>query len=574
MTVWAEFEKNLDLKKITEQAYSKGLYFSDGSVHKYASFNKNATRLGFASSTTDNLSQSIDILTHAEKSKDINAKATALLSLAYWHLLLNEPGFTAKNALQGLKLLEKNNEDIQTKYKLNYLLYTVNSYYHNFQKMKFYIDECFKYAVQLNNPNMKANCFNSMYSIQLSKYKNDHHSKTLSSGFNYLLEAFEMYKENPQSVTGNTLAISCINIADYYLEYAKGDLASRKEKAYHYLAQAENMLKQNKASGEKWINILGIKSDFAVKENNLLLAENYLQNGLEKLNKTKGDFFKAEYRVNKKLSEISKKQKKHEDAFNYQNEAEKALSKSFKKEELFNLQKLEVQYQTDKKNQELAWFREKESLRKKENRLYAGLIAATIIGLVFICISYYFRLRYSVEREKKLQSEKNDVLENSMLQIKIEKEEQARLKAEQELLELKKNQLEKEALANSVIIEHNNKMLQKISDEIDLGESINFDLKKLIKEEMLAHTDFEHTRKQLQDLHPDFFNRLNRKKIQNLTPLDLKYCTFIYLKMSTNQIAQTLSVEPPSVRIFKYRLKQKFGLGKDLRLEDFLDSLG
>lgn len=62
MTVWAEFEKNLDLKKITEQALKKGLYFSDGSVHQYASFNKNATRLGFASSTTDNLSQSIDIL--------------------------------------------------------------------------------------------------------------------------------------------------------------------------------------------------------------------------------------------------------------------------------------------------------------------------------------------------------------------------------------------------------------------------------------------------------------------------------------------------------------------------------
>ncbi|WP_326983198.1 hypothetical protein VUJ46_01230 [Chryseobacterium sp. MYb264] len=166
------------------------------------------------------------------------------------------------------------------------------------------------------------------------------------------------------------------------------------------------------------------------------------------------------------------------------------------------------------------------------------------------------------------------MLEKSVLQIKIEKEEQARLKAEQELLELKKNQLEKEALANSVIIEHKNKMLQKISHEIDQGESTSFDLKKLIKEEMLSNADFEHTRKQLQDIHPDFFNKLNKKKIQNLNPLDLKYCTFIYFKMSTNQIAQTLSVEPHSARIFKYRLKQKFGLGKDIRLEDFLDSPG
>lgn len=82
-------------------------------------------------------------------------------------------------------------------------------------------------------------------------------------------------------------------------------------------------------------------------------------------------------------------------------------------------------------------------------------------------------------------------------------------------------------------------------------------------------TDFEDIKMQIQELHPDFFNRLSEKAIKKLTLLDLKYCTYLYLKMSTKQIAQALHVEPQSVRMFKYRLKQKFGLDKDVVLEDF-----
>ena len=90
---------------------------------------------------------------------------------------------------------------------------------------------------------------------------------------------------------------------------------------------------------------------------------------------------------------------------------------------------------------------------------------------------------------------------------------------------------------------------------------------------MLLNADFEDIKIQIQALHPDFFNQLNEKATQKLTSLDLKYCSYIYLKMTTKQIAQALHVEPQSVRMFKYRLKQKFGLGKDVDLEIFLGNL-
>lgn len=62
MTVWTEFEKSINLERLAPKAYSKGLYFSDGKMHKYPTFNANGIRLGFASSTKEDLTKSVEIL--------------------------------------------------------------------------------------------------------------------------------------------------------------------------------------------------------------------------------------------------------------------------------------------------------------------------------------------------------------------------------------------------------------------------------------------------------------------------------------------------------------------------------
>lgn len=62
MTIWARFDEKIDLEKLAKIAYKKGLYFSDGNIHKYANFNENATRLGFASATKEDLLSSVAIL--------------------------------------------------------------------------------------------------------------------------------------------------------------------------------------------------------------------------------------------------------------------------------------------------------------------------------------------------------------------------------------------------------------------------------------------------------------------------------------------------------------------------------
>lgn len=62
MSVWTEFDKSIDLDLLARKAYLKGLYLSDGKIHQYSNYKRNAVRLGFASSTQEELVKSVNIL--------------------------------------------------------------------------------------------------------------------------------------------------------------------------------------------------------------------------------------------------------------------------------------------------------------------------------------------------------------------------------------------------------------------------------------------------------------------------------------------------------------------------------
>lgn len=62
MTVWTKFDKSINIEKLANEAYTKGLFFSNGKIHQYQDFNENGTRLGFASSSIENLSKGVEII--------------------------------------------------------------------------------------------------------------------------------------------------------------------------------------------------------------------------------------------------------------------------------------------------------------------------------------------------------------------------------------------------------------------------------------------------------------------------------------------------------------------------------
>lgn len=506
---------------------------------------------------------------HAKSSA---AKAVAYRASAFLNSHLNQPDMVVKDALNGLKFLKDNPDELVTKYHLNYLLYGAYSRWQDREKMEQYIRECAKYANRIGKPNLLANVNNGISSMYLADYQKSANGASLDSMYHYLKKSFTIQYRNPAKISGNTFAITCINLANYYLSYSDAAADERKRQAYAYLGLAAEELKQGRASVEKWVNVYGIKSGFALNEGDIALAEEYLLAGLNRLKQHSQPYATEEYTIFNHLSEIAAKKQDYPAALNYQQQAENRLRQIFDHQQLFNAQQLEIQYETEKKDEQLKLLAETASLRKRQTYLYGGLALALLVGLVFMFNAYRFKLRYSIEREKKMAHEKEEAERYAAMQLKIEKEEQARLKAEQELLELQRERLQKEALANSLIIEHKNDMLNQIRNQLQTGDAQH--ARKLLKEEMLLNTDFEDVKLQVQELHPNFFNQLTEKSVQKLTPLDLKYCTYIYLKMNTKQIAKALHVEVQSVRMFKYRLKQKLGLSKESDLEQFIQQIG
>ncbi|RYU91640.1 hypothetical protein EWM62_06790 [Mucilaginibacter terrigena] len=71
--------------------------------------------------------------------------------------------------------------------------------------------------------------------------------------------------------------------------------------------------------------------------------------------------------------------------------------------------------------------------------------------------------------------------------------------------------------------------------------------------------------------NPNFFEFL-AAKYPYLTPIDLKYCCYLKMNMSYDDIRNLLGINQESVRTHTYRLKKKLSLTRDVDLRNFLRS--
>jgi len=72
--------------------------------------------------------------------------------------------------------------------------------------------------------------------------------------------------------------------------------------------------------------------------------------------------------------------------------------------------------------------------------------------------------------------------------------------------------------------------------------------------------------------NPNFLLSLSEKH-PKLTPKDLKYCCYLKMNMSNDDIRNLLGINQESVRTHKYRLKKKMDLDKDLDLLGYVKSI-
>lgn len=503
--------------------------------------------------------------TAVQKTNDKTASFYAAYLNIYYNNTLGESENTMKLIQKILPEVEKISSEVLLNAKLNYLLYGIHSEWNDAQNATMYAQKAVELAQKSGNKNMLSSAYSAMAVCYYFPYEKTGDVKDLKRVIDMCKKAVALYREFPGQVSPHAHSLALLNLANYYLSYPVITPEIRKEiqdNANEILTLTQHTsLNQGIQAGA-----LGILSNLATRDKNDALSEQYLLKAEQILLTQKPIYYHVMINIVTDLSKLYVKQKNYQKAYEYQSKVTEYNNLLYNEGQAETAKRLEAQFQSQKKEAELKSLTEKTLNLKKEKFLYIGLGIIGLIGAFFMFRSYHYKLRYSIEQEKKMNTEKNE----AEMQVKLQKEEQARLKAEQELLTLQQQKLQSEVLASQLHIQHKNEVLQQLQTKLS-DKDIN--INQVVKEQNRVDNDFEKIRFTIQELHPDFFKNINEKARQKLTPLDLKYCAYIYLGMDTKQIANLLNVEPKSVRMTKYRLKKKFGLDENMALDSFFQGV-
>jgi DNA-binding CsgD family transcriptional regulator len=172
--------------------------------------------------------------------------------------------------------------------------------------------------------------------------------------------------------------------------------------------------------------------------------------------------------------------------------------------------------------------------------------------------------------------------------LQLEKESQLRKEAEaneKQIIRLEHEKLQAELagksreLANSAMsLVYKNELLQKLSQEIaklkdgnglQIPDEQQRKIQNVITEGMNDDRDWNLFENSFNEAHDSFFKKLKAQH-PDLVPNDLKLCAFLYMNMSSKEMASLLNISLRGVEIRRYRLRKKLNVPHDKNLVEFL----
>ncbi len=495
----------------------------------------------------------------ASKSGVALPKAYSEYLQAYQEMSLQDLKKSVAHALAAISNAE-NQKDYELEFKLNYILYSTYTNWNDLTNSMKYAKETLNSAKASKNKNYLSNTYSALSVAYSYLYNKSQNKQDLDQTIKYAEDAADLYQKYPGQVANYTYAMARNNVATYLLTYYPQLTPELIQKIKFNVQESMNSSKSSTNSQPLQAGNLGILAYLAEENGSLDEAENLLLQAYAILQTQKPVYYPMLIQISTSLAGVYKKKGNLEKALEFQEKVTDYNVSLFDQTQAESVKKLEAQFESEKK--------EKEIQQQKKQKIWyivGGILA--LLGSFYMFRSYHFRLRYALQRQKQLVSEKNE----ADLQVQLQKEEQARLKAEQEVLTLQQEKLQNEVMASQLHLEHKTNILHQLKEKLNDDDNVN--INRIIREGNLLDKDFEHTKFQIQEIHPNFFKSIQEKAKQRLTDLDLKYCAYMHLGMNTKQIANVLNIEPKSVSMTKYRIKKKFDLDAETDLVQYIKGI-
>lgn len=412
---------------------------------------------------------------------------------------------------------------------------------------------------------------------------NDQGMAVVYGGLGHLYEKTQAYDSaliyqkralNYYSRVGDTLGLADIhdNIGSIYEDL------NQFEEAHHHFQTA---LDYNQTMGNMASQIVNLNNigDTYRKRNNFKTALNYSTQALKLAESAKLDYqIKSACRD---LSIIYKSLNQPAKALGYLERSYELTDNIFSEQIAEEIAKTQAIYELEQKQQRI-------TLLEKEHRLNFLLMLFSGIGITIFLILGGF----SYSQQKSKNNKKRKLLETEAVLAKAELEnahlneekltaelENKQLKEEQlqQELELKSKSLTKSALHMIQKNEFLHELRTKLKD-IRKGnpEQQEKRIKKLIKSIDLSFTlddDWQEFETVFQQVHSEFFEKL-KTLYPKLSPAEVRLCAMIRLNLHSKDMSAIMGISQDSLRISRYRLRKKLGLGKGANLYSFILNIG
>ena len=526
-------------------------------------------------STVDMISKADSAIYFAKKSNDENIVAKADYHRGLIYEYLNDKEKANILYFRALKTTEKLN-DWSTTAEIYYRLYGYFAETENINSEEKYAKLGLEAALKSKDAERICFAWQAIASTHNDKLLLNKNDKTqFDSAMLGYKNAFAVFNENKDRIIGqNQYGIIAVNIASMYFENKIGNY---KDTVTKY---ATLTIANGKAQNDTRIqtNGYGLLSEIALLDKDYTKAEQLLLEAKTAI-EAKGKDNKLSQMVYYSLSNLYKIKGDNAQALVYYEKYMEAANEINNSEKQKDSRKLEAIYESEKKTQQLELALQKAASQKQQKTLYSILALSLLFGSIFIFRSYHFKLKNSIKETNILQLQKNEAILNAKLQeekAKLNTQETLQLQADQKIIAAQNEHLQKQVMAGVMQVEHKNEILQNLKTTISENKFLdksNIKMKHILDEAITVDDDFDLFKKELTEINPTFFNALQNISKQKLTQLDLKYCAYIYMKFPTKHMANLLNVEASSIRMTKYRIKQKIGLSKEDDLDIFISSI-
>ena len=195
-----------------------------------------------------------------------------------------------------------------------------------------------------------------------------------------------------------------------------------------------------------------------------------------------------------------------------------------------------------------------------------------IIGYIILLIIIFFIVNKAYKEYYTKQKQKIVEDNRKKLELKQLESERAIMKLNNEKLRQDIESKNRELASYTMSIIKKNELLNTIKRELEKSEKQQKglrDVERVIDKNLNNKDDWKHFEEALNNLDKDFLKKLKTRHPE-LTPNDLRFCSFLRLNLSSKEIAPLLNISVRSVEIKRYRLRKKLNLDHSDNLVNYI----